>query len=327
MQTLRVIILAAGKSTRMKSERSKILHRIAGREIITITINELLAGGVLAENIFLVVNDSLINEIKAIVPDQIKFCLQKELNGTAGAVEACRKELERFQGDIFILPGDAILFTASDLEEFYCFHLQNKSSLTLLSALYQEPLPDFGRIVRDSQGNVCEIVESSDASEEVKRINELNSGFYLVDSNLLWENIALISNNNKKGEFYLTDLVKIFWQKGLLVNSFITPRKEIAFGINSRRDLEFASTVIQERLKAFYRDQIGVTFLNPQSTYIEFDVQIGQDVLINPCCFLGRGTKIGRNCEIGACSVLKGVEIPDNTQLPPFSFIQKENWI
>ncbi len=327
MKNLKVIILAAGKSTRLKSAKTKILHSVLGKEIINIALDELIKAQIEPENIYLVVNEDIFASVRQRVKPEVNFCLQQELTGTATALKACQNELNSFSGNILVLPADAILFRAEDIEEIYRFHISKNNALTILSALFQPPLPPFGRIVRDRKGKVKAIIESIEADRNTAQINELNSGIYVFTSFFLWKYLDDIKNNNSKKEYYLTDIVKIFHSNNLKVETFPAIDPAVAFGINSRSDLEFATSVLQKRLISRLRDEKGVTFILPETIYLEFGVEIGNDSVIYPHCCLLSGTTIGKNCLLGSFSFLKNANIADNTVLKPYTIIGKEEWI
>ncbi|MCD6455079.1 MAG: NTP transferase domain-containing protein [Candidatus Aminicenantes bacterium] len=306
-----VIILAGGKGTRMHSKKNKLLHKILGRELIRFPVEA--AENVEAEKIILVVGPHNQKEIKSLLRDRVDYVLQKEALGTAHAVWQAEPLLEGFTGETFVIVGDSPYISGEILKKLLNFHRENKAALTLISSVFENP-PAYGRIIKDEKGFVKKVVEEIDASEEEKKIKEVNSSYYCFT----WEKIApllhKIDINQKKGEYYLTDIVEIAYNAGLKTLALKIDDPLLTKGINSRADLsEAAKYFSMKNINAL--EETGVTFFGKETITVEFNVRIGKDTVIHPCTYLGENTEIGKNCEIGPFVYLKNAKIPSGTKL------------
>jgi bifunctional UDP-N-acetylglucosamine pyrophosphorylase/glucosamine-1-phosphate N-acetyltransferase len=318
MDDLRFLILAAGKSTRMKSKYAKVLHRAAGKPLIDYVLHA--ARGV-SDDIYVVVGHSA-EEVKAVAPGA-RFVEQKQQLGTGHAVLAARESFSGFTGDVLILPGDVPLITCSTLQKFVEFHRQGGFGASILTAEMDNPA-GYGRIVRRSNNQVDSIVEQRDATRDVLKIREINSGIYAFKAPALFESLTKIGNNNAQREYYLTDVIGILVGQKEKVGAFRIQGAEEVLGINTRQELAAVARVIRVRkCESLMAD--GVTIVDPDTTYIDEDVEIGADSVIYPGVQIYGSTVIGEdvtvhafsrvsNSRIGARStVLDGSIVVDST--------------
>ena len=320
MDKLSAIILAAGKGTRMKSELPKVMHKIAGKPMIEIVTDKLNAFSII--HCYLVVGhgkDLITSHFKNKTFNFNLHCvIQKEQRGTGDAVLSCEEHVEKFQGDILILCGDMPLISEDTLLAFYDNYKKNSLDIAVLSTYMPEPF-GYGRIVRDS-GKFVKIVEEADASNEEKEINEINTGIYIVKAHLLFQLLKKISSNNKQGEFYLTDIVEQGIKHKCKVDAFPTDNWKSFIGINNRQQLSFAEKIIiNELIENFQKN--GVTFILPETTYLEYNVKIGNDTVIYPSNNLFNGAEIGSGCIIGPSNTVKNSIIKDNVQLKGYCYL------
>lgn len=307
---IKAVVLAAGKSTRMKSERSKVLHPILGREIIRYLLDSLLECGILEQDIVIVVGDNR-PEIEKSLGKRFVFAEQKEQLGTAHALLSTSAALAGHQGDLLVLVGDNPYITAAELQKLIAAHRGNRAQCTFISAVFPQAPPPYGRVVRDGQGRVSAIVEEKDASPEQRQIREVNASIYLFNNQAVFPLLAGIGNHNAKGEYYLTDIIEILNRKNLKVEAVQADDCDIAIGINDRCDLQAAQKKFNERTQQRLMLEGGVTILQPETVTIEHDVEVGRDTVIYPCTYLAAGTRIGKNCSIGPFAYLKNARVGD----------------
>ena len=306
---LTTIILAAGKGTRMKSNLPKVLHKVCGRPMLEHVIDAARGAGSERE---IVVIGSGADEVEKAITD-VEFALQAEQLGTGHAVKMAKDKMADAEGTVMILCGDTPLVSADLLEKFIENHEQTKATATVLTAM----MPDatgYGRIVRNQSGSVDKIVEHKDATEEELQIHEVNSGMYCFDVKALFDALEKVTNDNAQGEYYLTDVLGIIREQGLLINAFVTNAFTQILGINSRYQLATAERILRQRKNIELMDS-GVTILDPDSTFIDYDVEIGRDSTILPFTYLETGTKIGENCSIGPNCRLQNTKIGNNVTM------------
>jgi len=309
-EPIRAVILAAGKSTRMMSAVPKVVHRILGKEIITYLLDSLLGVGVGAEDIIIVVgeNDVLIRR-RVNLP--VQFVVQNPQLGTAHALLSARQHLENFSGLLLVTPGDNPYITAAELQRLIASHRRLAPACTFLSAVFPIAPPPFGRVIRDRRGRVTGVIEEVDASPRQKRIREVNSAIYLFDNVLVYPRLARITNRNAKQEYYLTDIIRVLRSDRLHVEAVAAADYRLAIGINNRWELQQAQQAFnQENLRRLALEQ-GITILQPETVTIEHDVEIGQDSVIYPHCYIAAGSRIGRDCRIGPFAYLCRARISD----------------
>jgi len=308
---IRAVVLAAGRSTRMKSNRSKVLHRILGREIIHFLLDALRSCGIAPEDTVLVTAKDN-RAIKAVVSAPVHFAVQEEQLGTAHALLSAAPFLKNFAGDCLVTVGDNPYITGRELTRLISAHREKRSVCTLLSAVFPQTPPPYGRIVRSPDGTVAAVVEEMDADEAQRRIREVNASIYLFDNPSVFPLLHEIDNHNRKGEYYLTDIVGLLRKRGDAVHSVQAEDPIISIGINNRWELQEAQQRFNRNNLRDWALHRGVTILQPESVTIEYDVEIGVDSVIYPSTYIARGTRIGRDCRIGPFAYLDGVTVNDS---------------
>ncbi|MBE9546585.1 MAG: NTP transferase domain-containing protein [Proteobacteria bacterium] len=238
------IILAAGKGTRMKSSLVKVLHPLCGRPMLTYPVA--VAREVGSEVIVIVVGHQAELVKESITDKELIFVEQREQLGTGHAVLQARDNFLGFDGTILILCGDVPLLMSSTAGMLLDYHFSGNWAVTVLTTVLADPF-GYGRIVKGRGGDVLKIVEERDATLEEKKVREINTGIYCVESRFLFEAIADIGNKNVQGEYYLTDIIEVARKKGYTVGSFMTNDPAEVMGINTPDDLERASRIIEGR--------------------------------------------------------------------------------
>ena len=304
MRDTAVIIMAAGKGKRMKSNLPKVLHNLAGKPILNYVLDTVDQLEV-KRKILIIGYKS--DKIRELIGDKIEYVEQKEQLGTAHAVLQTEKLLSGFKGDVLILSGDVPFLTVKTLKKLLKYHQANNFCCTLVSTVLKNP-KGYGRIVRDKKGEIKGIIEEADLSTDKKKITEINSGIYCFNKEKLFQALEKITPDNKQGEYYLTDTVKILLGRGLTVGNIIVKDYSEILGINNRLDLTDASQKVYQKTLQDLMLQ-GVTIVDPNSTFIERGVKIGQDTIIYPFTIIEKGTKIGSNCFIGPYSHLIDADI------------------
>jgi bifunctional UDP-N-acetylglucosamine pyrophosphorylase/glucosamine-1-phosphate N-acetyltransferase len=304
MKNLAVIILAAGRSTRMKSEMPKVLHDVCGRPVIGYCLDLVKA---LRPKKSIAVLGYKHQEVRKLLPKNIKVVLQKKLLGTADAVKAALPQLRNFKGTVLVLYADNPLLKKETIAKLLKEHISNNPDATLLTAQLEKPA-GYGRILRDEVASICGIVEEKDADDFEKDIKEVNTGIVCFNKDSLARCIGAIQRNNRKKEYYLTDIIGIFYKKGGLVEGVKIPDINEALGINSRKELAQANRIMQARINEKLMEE-GVTIVDPESAFISYGVKIGQDTVIYPFTVIESGVKIGKRCQVGPFAHLRGSTI------------------
>lgn len=309
-EKIKAVVLAAGKSTRMRSERSKVLHPILGREIIRYLLDSLAGCGLAPEDVIVVVGDNR-GEVEAALGGGYRYARQEEPLGTAHALRSAAPLLEGHRGGLLVLVGDNPYITAVELRRLIDRHRSSRAACTLISAVFAGEVPPFGRIVRGADGLVERIVEERDATPEERLIREVNASIYLLDAPAALPLLARIGNDNAKREYYLTDIVALIRGQGGRVEALAAADPDVAIGINDRLDLQRAQAKFNQRRLRHLMLEVGVTVLQPETVTVEHDVEIGRDTVLFPCTYLGAGTRIGVGCAIGPFACLRNVRVPD----------------
>lgn len=320
MQKLGIIILAAGKGTRMKSKVPKVLFKIAGKPMLFYPIS--VAKALRAQKIVVVVGygkEQIINEMHDI--KGIRFITQEEQLGTGNAVLCAEKEFKNFHGPILILSGDVPLITVEMLKKLIERHRGSGATVHIISTFVDDPC-GYGRVIRDESGRPWKIVEEADATASERAIKEINAGIYLVDSDFLFKVLKNLSRNNKQGEYYLPQIVSISYAKGKKVEVFTTDEVDNVFGINNRLELSFADRKMQKRIIQKFT-MSGVSFVHPETSYVDYDVKIKQDTIIYPNTFLKGKTTIGRDCIIEQGVTIVDSTIGNGVHIKPYSIVEK----
>ena len=297
------LILAAGKSTRMKSARPKALHALLGQPLLRWAVDAAQGAG--AARTVLVVGHQAALVQEAMGPE-LEYVLQAEQKGTGHAVQMAESLLRDWDGPLLVLPGDAPLLSDSLLEALLAHHTHSGAAATLLTAVLDDA-GAYGRIVRDADtGRVRAIVEARDASPDQLLIREIGTSVYAFDPAALFDALAQITPQNAQGEYYLTDAVAYLATQGRIVEALVSPDADVVRGVNTRPELVELRALMQARIHHAH-GLAGVTILDPLTTYIDAGVKIGLDTTIHPFTLLSGVTDIGQNCEIGP-----GVRISDS---------------
>jgi len=291
---LHIVILAAGKGTRMKSAMPKVLHAVAGRPLIDRVLET--AATLRPETTTLVLGHEA-DQVRTHFGRRtdVHLVLQEPQLGTGHALLQAAPVLRGRQGTVVLLSGDVPLLTAQSLNGLVQTHEEAKAAATVLTAVAERPY-GYGRIVR-SQGRMTRIVEERDASPAQRRIQEINSGIYAFELAPLFEALEKIGSDNAQGEYYLPDLVSIYRRRRRVVATYTIANAVEIQGVNSRTELAEVSRMVRQQ-KNEELMAAGVTLIDPATTYVDTDVEVGADTVIYPCVFLERGTKIGAACEI-----------------------------
>ena len=310
--SLTAIILAAGKSTRMKSARPKPLHEICGKPMLQYVLDACY--GVGCQNVLVVIGHGKEEIISQFGHDRrIKWVEQTEQLGTGHAARMCEPWLrENGKGDVFILAGDGPLIRAEVLKTLLNAHRDDRAAASMATAMLDDPT-GYGRIVRDGDGNFLEIVEQIDCTPEQREIREVFPSYYCVKSEELLFALSRLKNENKKGEYYLTDVYSILRSAGKKVLAVQAVNAEDVLSINSRDQQAQVDAIMQDRIQREIL-QSGVTIVSAVNTYIEAGVTIGADTIIRPFTHIGHDTNIGRDCVIGPFAAIpaEGI-VPDGT--------------
>ncbi len=287
-----VIVLAGGVGKRMKSDKSKIMHLVMGKPMVHWVIEN--AKAVSPSSITLIYSKKG-KEVEGLFP-RVDYVLQPEPLGTGDAVSRALNKIEDKKGDVLILSADVPLLSNDTLERLITCHKENDYAATFLTFKPSNPF-GYGRIIRDGQ-EIIRIVEEKDASEEEKKIREVNGGVYIFSLATLRNSIELIKPVNAQIEYYLTDVISIIQKRGGKITGVITDNPSELQGINTRSDLTIVIESMRKR-KIRQLQEEGVTILAPWTVYIEPQVEIGRDTIIEPNVVITGNTFIGINCVIG----------------------------
>lgn len=323
---LRAVILAAGQGKRMKSRKPKVLHDVLGLSILSRVINAVMALGV--EHVHIVVGHES-EQIEKYIEEHhstkitadftnispITTHLQQPQLGTGHALMQVAPYLKDFKGDLLVTVGDAPLLTGETLAPLLETHIKDNATVTVLSTIVPDS-KNYGRVLRDDQCRVRAIVEDKDATEEEKKVNEINSAIYCFKWPDIEEGLKGLKNDNKQGEYYLPDLAVWAVSKGLVLSASVAKDYREVAGLNSRTELAEAIRHLRDLTNEKLALESGVTIVDPQSTWIAPEVTIGQDSIVLPGTHIMGHVKIGSNCTIGPNSIVKGnVVIGDNTSV------------
>ncbi len=309
---LAIVILAAGKGTRLKSSLAKVLHRAGGRTLVEQIVR---ACGPLKARETVVVVGHQAEQVAAVVePLGALTVLQHPQNGTGHAMQVAKRALGRAKFAV-VLPGDAPLVRTETLKALAAAHRNGNAATTILSAVLADP-SGYGRVVRKSETDVSAIVEESQLTDEQREINEINSAIYCFTLEKLWPALALVKPNNKHRELYLTDAIAVLNAKGETVLAQVAADSREVLGCNTRADLAEVDRVFRERKRNALMDD-GVTIQLPETVLIDPEVSAGEDTIIEPGVQLLGKTKIGARCTIRTGSVLTDAILGDDVTVEP----------
>ncbi len=302
------IVLAAGKGTRMKSQKPKVVHEVLYKPMINHVVDELKALGV-DETIVVVGHGA--EQVEALV-DDVTFVYQKEQLGTGHAVMQAEDVLKDKDGLTIVLNGDAPLITKETLKEMIDFHISQRNQGTVMSCDCDVSM-HFGRIIKDGS-QVTGIVEYKDLEPSQVNITEMNVGEYCFDNKALWKALKEVTNDNAQNEYYITDLIGIMNQQDLKVDAYKIRDYDEVGGINDRVALAEATQLLKDRINKQHLLN-GVNIIDPSNTYIGRDVVIGEDTTIEPGCIIKGKTVIGSGCHIGPYCEFTNVTIKDRVEI------------
>lgn len=328
-----VVVLAAGKGTRMKSKLYKVLHKVCGKTMVEHVVDA--ARGVNPAKIVTVVGTGA-GEVEKVLDGKSDFAFQEKQLGTGDAVMTAKEELGDKDGATLVVTGDTPLFTTETFDELFKYHAEKGNAATVLTAEAPNPF-GYGRIIRDDQGNVLRIVEQKDGKSEELKVKEINTGVFCFDNKKLFEALKHVDNNNAQGEYYLTDVLEILRNSGERVGAYKMPDFSESLGVNDRIALAQATKTMQRRINEEHMRN-GVSFIDPDTAYIDAGVKIGNDTVIEGNVVIKGNTEIGSDCyitngsrivdsKIGnhvtiTSSTLQEAEMDDNTDIGPNSHLR-----
>jgi bifunctional UDP-N-acetylglucosamine pyrophosphorylase / glucosamine-1-phosphate N-acetyltransferase len=319
-----IIILAAGSSTRMKSRRAKVLHHLSNSPLVAHvlrTVFELAPGAVFtvvghqANDIETALRDEAarLGEHGANALPELKFVLQTNQRGTGHAVIAAREQLGKRHGELVVLAGDAPFIKGATLRHLVETHRTEKNEATMLTVLMDDPT-GYGRVIRDADGSLLRVVEQKDGSDQELTVKEVGVSIYCFNTAALIEALDHLTTDNAQGEYYLTDVPRIMQAQGRKVGLLRHSNAEEVLGVNTRIELADLERKLRDR-KLRELMLSGVTIVDPATTYINQDVEVGQDTVIFPQVIIEGATRIGSGCTIQSWTRMKNMEIGDNVTI------------
>lgn len=318
-QEVIALVLAAGKGTRMKSDKSKLVHKIYGKELVKRVVETAKKSGV---NDVIAVVGYKKEQVQQVLGDSVKYAYQDEMLGTGHAVLQAEEYLKDKHGKVVVLNGDVPILRPETVKKFIEKSIKNKEYATILTAIYNNPT-GYGRVVRDIGGNVKAIVEEKDATEDERNIQEINAGIYCFDIQELLKALKELKPNNVQNEYYITDIIKIMNDKGLKTGAVIVEDNTEILGVNDKIQLELLTKVLKLRINQYHMKN-GVTIEDIDNTYIYDDVEIGTDTVIHPNTTIKNDVIIGKDCEIGPNSYIReGCRLDDKVKIGSFVEIKK----
>ncbi len=315
---LALVLMAAGKGTRMRSRLPKVLHPVCGRPIL---MHALELGRELGATRRIVIVGTGEDEVRAAVAGQdVELVRQTETLGTAHAALQARAVLADHDGPVIVMNGDHPLYRARTLRALRETWESHKAGLAILVTEMPEPA-GYGRVLRDPAGRVLRVVEENDCSDALRLVREVNLGAYIADARTLFELLARVRNDNAKGEYYITDLIELALASGRTVETSAAADWRESLGVNTRLELARTETLLRERIV----DQLmldGVTLADPATTYVEVDVEIGEDTVVGAGVTIRAGTRIGSGCRIDPGSVIEATTIGNDVWVKPGCFFE-----
>ncbi|MGI5911280.1 MAG: bifunctional UDP-N-acetylglucosamine diphosphorylase/glucosamine-1-phosphate N-acetyltransferase GlmU [Syntrophomonadaceae bacterium] len=329
------IILAAGKGARMHSQTPKVLHQVAGKPMVAYVINAIREAGINDINLVVGHGRELVQQVLA--PENVNFVIQEEQLGTGHALMQARGSIS-LDSNLVVLPGDTPLLEAKTIKQLLIYHEQQQAKATVLSAELPEPY-GYGRIIRDDNGGLKQIIEEKDASPQEKLISEINTGIYCFKASSVFSALSQINTSNAQGEYYLTDVLPILKEQCHKVAVLAIKEIDQIYGINDRVQLSQAESIIRTRKKQDLMRN-GVTIIAPDTVFIDSEVKIGFDSVIQPYTIIGGKTSIGQRCVIGPYSFITSstigneviiehsrviqANISDYCNIGPFAYLRPE---
>lgn len=308
-----VVILAAGKGTRLKSAQAKVLHRVGGQPMLAHVVRAAI-GVVPAKNVFAIIGHEAEAVRASVAQTGISFILQREQLGTGHAIMTARKEVSRYQ-TIIVLSGDVPLIRPETVRHLTEFHKRNRAAMTILTAAPGDPT-GYGRIIRKRGAEVAAIVEQGALRGKQLGIREINSGIYAFETKALFAQINKLKTDNTHREYYLTDVAALLVSAGAKVLALPANDSEEVLGVNTRQELARTDAILRRR-KAFSLMSAGVTIFQPETCVIDYDVEVGVDTVIDPSVQLLGSTRIGAQCHIGSFCVIQDSTLADSVDLQP----------
>ncbi|MDP4117757.1 MAG: bifunctional UDP-N-acetylglucosamine diphosphorylase/glucosamine-1-phosphate N-acetyltransferase GlmU [Bacillota bacterium] len=318
MADISTIILAAGAGTRMKSEKSKVIHKLCGKSMIKWVYSQ--AEKINAKKIITVIGNKR-EQVIATLGEDKDYAVQEQQLGTGHAVSVALDSIVD-GGIVLILCADVPLITSDTLQKAIDFHIKSRCAATVITVDVDDPT-GYGRIIRGENGNVLGIVEEKDADDDQREIHEINAGLYCFDVALLRAAISNLKNDNAAGEYYLTDTLAILLENGYCVGAYKKDDACELMGINNLYQLSVAEKIMRTRINTQHMLS-GVTIINPENTYIDADVTIGHDTVILPGTMIGEGCVIGSGCVIGPNSNLCSCTIGDDTEINSSTILESK---
>lgn len=308
-----IVILAAGQSTRMQSNLPKVMHQIADRPALGFVLETSIQAE--ANKIILVTSPTMdiVREFASSQCKNIIHTIQQKALGTGDALKTTLPHIEK-EGKTIIIYGDSPFISLESINKIK----KIDSDITLIG-FNTDKSNKYGRLITDTD-NLIKIVEFNDATEEEKLIKACNSGIYIIKNSLLHDLIPLIKDDNAKKEFYLTDIIKLATDRNITCKVVHIDEKE-AIAFNTREELSIAQDIMQRKIKSKLMDE-GISFINPESSYIAYDFKAGRDTVIHPNVFIGKNVNLGNQVTIKSFSHIEGAEIADNAVIGPFARIR-----
>lgn len=318
---LNVLVMAAGLGTRMKSKRAKVLHELAGRPLIAHVVRTAQA---LDPRTILVVVGHQAEEVEraalAEVGELASFVVQAKQRGTGDAVESARNLLESSDSLLLVLSGDVPMIRAETLRKLIEHHRATDAACSILAVRLENPT-GYGRIIRDEQGQFQKILEQKDATEEERKVREINSGIYCFEAADLFRALKQVEPKNEQGEYYLTDVAEIILSTGRKVEVFTHNDAREVSGINTRAELaEFENLLRRNAIRRLMIEG-GVTFIDPSHAYISPEAEIGRDSIIHPDVTIEGSSVIGENCVIRSGARITNSRLGDDVTVKDHSII------
>jgi bifunctional UDP-N-acetylglucosamine pyrophosphorylase/glucosamine-1-phosphate N-acetyltransferase len=288
------VILAGGLGKRMNSSVPKVLHTVHGNPMLQYVLNTIYG---LKPQAVIVVVGKYLKEIREMIKGEgiITFAKQEEAKGTADAFLKAWQALKGFKGTVIVVNGDTPLIVQSTLKKLLTLHKKRGNTISFISFIAKEP-GSYGRVIRNKEKEVISIVEDRDATDIQKKIKEVNSGIYAIESDA-GHILKEIKLNKSKGEYYLTDIIGIAKNKGMKVEAFCTGSEDELMGVNTRKELERVRQLMKDRSIKRWIDR-GVSFMDASSVFISPDTRIGRNTFIYPNVYLEGNTSVGRGCTI-----------------------------